>query len=118
MSLMRRTLSLERGGEPPEVLASRQVDRTERPQVERRPLDVEQLGTVHPQQLDGRPARDLRRVGDAVEHRLAREEAPDAQALEPARELAVAPRLDAVRPPELVQPGVRVYERLVERAVQ
>ena len=29
---------------------------------------------VEPQQLDRRPARDLRRVGDAVEHRLAREE--------------------------------------------
>ena len=73
---------------------------------------------VEPQQLDRRPARDLRRVGHAVEHRLAREEPADAHAVEPADELAVAPRLDAVRPAQLVQARVRVDERLVDPAVR
>src|SRR5690349_17562641 len=81
------------------------------------PLHVEERGAVQPQELSGGPARDLRRVGDAVEHRLAREEPTDAHAVQTARELTALPRLDAVRPTELVQTGVRVDERGVDPTV-
>ena len=84
----------------------------------RRPLHVEQGRTVELQELDRRPARDLRRVGDPVEHRLAREEPADADAVQPADERAVLPRLDRVRPAELVQPRVRVDERRVDPTVR
>ena len=80
--------------------------------------DVEQHRAVDPQQLDRCPARDLRRVAHAVEHRLPREQAADPHAVEPADQRAVAPGLDAVRPTELVQPAVRGDERLVDPAVR
>ena len=50
--------------------------------------------------------RDLRGVGDPVEHRLAGEEPADRDAVQAADELAVPPGLDRVRPAQLVQPRV------------
>ena len=86
--------------------------------MRRRPLHVEEGRAVEPQELDGRPARDLRRVGDPMEHRLAREEPADAHAVQAADELAVLPRLDGVRPTQLVQARVRVDERRVDPSVR
>ena len=51
--------------------------------------------------------RDLRPVRAAREHRLAEERAPDCDAVEPACQFAVHPRLDRVRHPGRVQPFVR-----------
>ena len=73
-----------------------------------RPLHVEQHHAVRPQQFDRGPQRDLRRVRDDMEHRLAREQPADAHAVEAADQLVPDPGLDAVRPSQLVQPAVRV----------
>ena len=50
------------------------------------------------QQVDQAEQRDLRGVGLAVEHRLPGEQPADRDAVQPAGEPAVAPRLDRVRP--------------------
>ena len=51
-----------------------------------------------------------------MEHRLRREEPADRDAVEAAREALVVPRLDRVRPPELVQSLVRVDDPGVDPA--
>ena len=86
--------------------------------MRRRPLHVEQGRTVELQELDRRPTRDLRRVGDPMEHRLTGEEPADPHAVQAPDELAVLPRLDAVRPTKLVQARVRGDERRVDPAVR
>ncbi|GMA89071.1 hypothetical protein GCM10025868_43210 [Angustibacter aerolatus] len=75
------------------------------------PLDVEQPAVRRgpgAQQVDQRDERGLGGVAGTVEHRLPCEQAADGHAVEPADERAVRPRLDRVRPPEVVQPGVRL----------
>src|SRR3954468_20808846 len=93
------------GCEQLEVPRTRHVDRAERRQVRRRPLHVEQHATAGAHEVDERDHRDLRRVGDAVELRLRREQSADGDAVEtPDERVAPAfvdlPRLDAVRPTE------------------
>ncbi len=67
------------------------------------PLHVEE-GIVG-QQFDQPDERNLRRIGPAVEHRLAGEEAPDGDAVEPAGQGPVVerPGLDAVDPAEAME---------------
>ena len=87
--------------------------------MRRRPLHVEQpLAAGLLEQPDEPEQRRLRRPGAAVELRLGREEAADPDAVEPAREPLVVPRLDRVRPAELVQPRVGGDEVLVDPAVR
>ena len=92
-----------------EVRRPRHLDRAEGRQVRGHPLHVEQppVHAVGGQQLDQADQRHLRRVADPVEHRLAREQPADPHAVQPAGELAVAPRLDRVRPAQPVQLAVR-----------
>ena len=83
----------------------------------RRPLHVEQRRAVEPEQLHRRPARHLRRVGHAMEHRLPREQpgrCAGRTARRPARRRATPPRCG---PAQLVQSHVRVHERLVDPTV-
>ena len=61
------------------------------------PLRVEQHEAARAQPIDQRDQRHLRRVGDAVEHRLAEERAAERDAVEAADQRAVLPRLDRVR---------------------
>ena len=65
----------------------------ERREVRGPPLDVEQppVGVLVGQQLDQPDQRHLGRVGHPVEHRLAREQPADRDAVQPADELAVDP---------------------------
>ena len=65
-----------------------------------------------PQQLDERDQRHLRRVGAAVEHRLAGEQAADGHAVEPAGQPVVVPGLDAVGPAR-ARAGARRRPRIV-----
>ena len=77
--------------------------------MRRRATDVQQASSgvaAAPQELDEPDERRLRGVGAHVEHRLGGEEPADRDAVEPAREAVVVPRLDRVRPAELVQPLV------------
>ena len=73
------------------------------------PLHVEQppLGVLVGEQVDQAHQRHLGGVALAVEHRLAREQPADRDAVQPAGEPAVAPGLDRVHPAELVEPEVR-----------
>ena len=78
-----------------------------RREVGREPLHVEQRHPAGPQQPDQPHQGHLRSVPVQVHHRLAREEPADAQAVQPAGQLALlGPGLDAVRPAQLVQAGV------------
>ena len=87
--------------------------------MRRRPLNVEERRAAAAQQLDERGKRGLPAVGDAVEHRLRREQAANRDAVHAARQRAVrCPRFDAVRPAQLVQTGVRVDEVVVDPAVR
>ena len=109
----------ERLVQQPVVLRPRHLDRPEREQVRRRPLHVEQpLSAGLLEQRDEPEQRRLRRPGAPVELRLGREEAADPDAVEAAREPLVVPRLDRVRPAELVQPRVGGDEVLVDPAVR
>src|SRR5262245_15347408 len=82
------------------------------------PLDVEEPHPLLAHEVDEFDERDLRRVPLNVEHRFAAEEAVDAHAVESARESSVAvERLDAVRPAEIVQSGIRGDEIRVDPAV-
>ena len=75
----------------------------------RGPLDVDEPSrvAVGVEALDEPDERHLRRVAHRVEHRLPGEQAPDRHAVQTADEAPVLPRLDAVRPAQLVQPAVR-----------
>ena len=66
------------------------------------------------QAIDQRDQRDLRRVGDAVEHRLAEERPAERHAVEPADQPTVLPRLDRVRQPGLVQRAVALEDLVVD----
>ena len=94
-SAVRRSVVDQRTSSPPreplEVLGPRDVDRTERHQVRGRPLHVEQRRAASSQPVDEVDQRDLRRVGRAVEHRLAGEQAADPDAVQPADQLARTP---------------------------
>src|SRR5699024_2692526 len=61
------------------------------------------VGVVVTEQLDESDESDLRGIRAPVEHRLAREQATDRDAVEPADQLTVLPRLHRVRPAEAVQ---------------
>src|SRR5262249_52972988 len=75
------------------------------------PLDVEQRQPCVPHPPDEKHERDLGGIPLRVEHRLAYKQAVDAHAVETTGQLPRAiENLDAVRPPELVQPDVRVDE--------
>ena len=75
-------------------------------------------GRPRAQQLDEPEQRRLRGVGARVEHRLGREEATARDAVEPAGEALGVPRLDRVRPAELVQPRVGDDEVVIDPAVR
>src|SRR5581483_11389917 len=111
--LRERRRERERPFEPRQVLVARDLDRTERREVGRQPLHVEQplvLVARGAQQLDERDERGLRRVAHAGEHRLAGEAAAARHTVDSAGELAVAPDLDAVRESEPVQADVGVAD--------
>jgi len=94
------------------LLLERHLDRAERRQVRRVPLDVEQRHAALAHHPDERHERHLRRVALRVEHRLAGEQPRDADAVQAAGEpSAPIEDLDAVRPSEAVQHRVRVDER-------
>ena len=61
--------------------------------------------------------RHLRRVAGAREHALAEEGAAQADAIEPADEVAVLPDLDAVAVAEFVQPDIEIADALVDPGV-
>jgi hypothetical protein len=85
-----------------------------------RPLDVEEaIDAVLPQQIDEPHERHLGGVPPAVEHRLAREEPSDRDPVEAAGERPVVerPGLDAVGPPESVEPAVGVADLRCDPAV-
>ena len=87
--------------------------------MRRQPLHVEQppLGVAGgAEQLDETDERGLRGVGPGVEHRLGREQPADRDAVEAAGEPLGVPRLDRVRPAELVRAAVRVDDPRVDPA--
>ena len=98
--------------DPPEL------DGAERREVRRCPLDIEEA--IAPCRLevpDEPEQRRLRGSAAPVELRLRGEEAAHPDTVEPAREPGLVPRLDGVRPAELVQARVRLDERRVDPAV-
>ena len=72
----------------------------------RRPVVAQPFHQPHQRHLGGVP--------DPVEHRLAGEEAADRDAVQPAGQPAVPPGLDGVRPPQGVQPQVRLADVVVD----
>src|SRR3954462_7742943 len=75
-------LFADRALEPAQVLRARDLDRAERREVRRKPLQVDQRVAV--QALDQPGQRGLPRVGLDVEHGLRREELADGHPVEPA----------------------------------
>ena len=81
--------------------------------MRRHPLRVEQREAARAQALDQRRQRDLRRVGHAVEHRLAEERAAERHAVQPAGQLAVLPASTECASPA-VQRDVAVDDLLAD----
>ena len=67
-------------------------------------LHVEHLDAGAKQRVDRNGKRDLRGVGDRMEHTFGGEQTASPHTLEATRELALVPYLEAVRVTELVQP--------------
>ena len=75
--------------------------------MRRHPLDVEQAGLAGPHGLNQGDQGDLGCVPLMVEHRLTGEEPADGHSVQTGHQTVVrGPRLDAVRPAQLVQPLV------------
>ena len=91
------------------ILPARHLDRAERLQMIGDELGVEQREAAGAQPRHQMHQRHLRGVARAVEHALAEERAAEADAVEPAGQLAVLVGLDAVAMADVV-------ELLVERA--
>ena len=66
-----------------EIFLARNGDGAERCEMRFAPLHVEQRHPARPHQIDERHQRDFRGVPPAMEHRLAREEAVDSNAVQP-----------------------------------
>ena len=96
-------LRLQRLPQLRQILPRRYVDGPERPQVGRGRLRVEQFELAFAQALHEVDERDFAGVALAVEHALAEERGAEADAVEAAGELAVAPGLDAVGVAEVVE---------------
>ena len=77
-----------------------------------RPLHVEQRHALGAEALDEVQQGDLRRVGCAVEHRFACEEAADPHAVQATDEFTAEPDLDRLRPPEPEECAVGGADRL------
>ena len=88
--------------------------------MRREPLHVEEarLGRAPAQALDEPEQGHLRRVRANRELRLGGEEPADPEAVQPAGETLVVPRLDRMGPAELVEPHVRVDHRVVDPSVR
>jgi hypothetical protein len=72
------------------------------------PLDVDEPPgfTISENEVAQADERTLRRIGHVMEHRLPSEQPTDGQTVETTGELPIAPRLDGVRPSELMQAGI------------
>src|SRR6185437_16864186 len=90
-------VSIQRLRQPGQKGAARNLGRSQAFGVRRKLLNVEQFVAARfevSQQMD---QGDLRSVANAVEHRLCREQSAHGDAVSSARQLAIAPDLDAVR---------------------
>src|SRR5688500_6809101 len=91
-----------------EIVLARNLDRAELFEVRRHPLDVEQGEPARAQALHERGKRELRGVGRAMEHRLAKERASDGDAIQAAGKCAVLPDLHRMREAEIEKALVAV----------
>src|SRR4051812_35956086 len=99
-------LERDRVAEPFEVLLGADLVAAEALEVLGAGLRVEQDELALAEAIDESDQRDLAGVALAVEHALPEEHATEAHAVQAARELTPAPRLDAVGVPELVEADV------------
>ena len=95
-SLQKSALAPDRLVEQRGVAAARNLDRAEAAQMLGDILRVEQFEAARDQPRHQMHQRHLRGVAGAVEHALAEEGAAEADAVEPADEVAILPDLDAV----------------------
>src|SRR5438128_996054 len=77
----------------PSVFRARDFQRSERREMARKPLRIEQAKSPFPQPHDESVQRNFRGVGDLVKHRLTKKRAAKRYSIEPAGEFAVEPRL-------------------------
>src|SRR5690606_25804039 len=86
----------------------RYVDGAEARQMRGGDLAVDQADIPGAQIRDRGDERGFRRIRDPSEHRFAEEDPADRDAVQSARELAVAPRLERMRPAERMQQAIGV----------
>ena len=99
------------------VAPPRDLDRAKTAQMLGDILGVEQLEAARDQPRHQMHQRHLRGVAGAMEHALAEEGAPEADAIQPADQIAVLPDLDAVAVAELVQSDIEIADAPVDPGV-
>src|SRR5690349_21048358 len=112
-----RRLARDRLVEHGAIAAPWNLDRAKTLQMLGDVLGVEQLESAGDQSRHQMHQRHLGSVAGAMEHALAKERAAQADAVEPADEVAVLPDLDAVSVPEFVKSEIEIADALVDPGI-